>query len=55
MNMRKVSVSIFMVITLIATVTGFNNAEASDYYIGKNFDGTEAYLVTDSIKEIMFT
>ena len=55
MNMRKVIVSIFMVMTLIATVTGFNNAEASDYYIGKNFDGTEAYLVTDSIKEIMLS
>ena len=53
--MKKILCMLLLAVIAFAANNLQNRAEAVDRYIGKNFDGTEAYLVTDSIKESMLS
>ena len=44
-----------MLAVLAISSLQWSRASAADHYIGTNFDGTEAYLVTESIRETMLS
>ena len=52
---RKTLLTSVLAFLMILVSVQSNQASAADYYIGTNPDGTEAYLVTESVRETMLS
>ena len=51
--MRRVFMLVFLALMVVAVGFQYGKGEAADQYIGTYRDGTEAYLISDSVVETM--
>ena len=49
--MKKIFLTMLLVVTIIFIGSQNNFAEAVDYYVGNEANGDKVYLITDKIKK----
>ena len=53
--MKRIMLCLLITLSCLFSAAFYIHAEASDYYIGNYRDGSEAYLVTDTIHETLMS